>query len=121
MVAAHWAELRDEEDVKYYYNSILGRTQWIEPQIPTKIPLDDEGTLLMAEDENDRVMPSRSDLLSSGRYDLNSAIRYHGGYRAVGHTSISISLLSIAPTPINIAPLLRQLQQEIVVKIEEAV
>ena len=85
-MAAHWVELEDEEGVTYFYNSIMGRTQWIAPELPTKIPLDDEGTLLIAEDENDRVMPARSDLLSSGRFDLNYAIRSHGGYKAVSFT-----------------------------------
>ena len=83
VVAAHWVELKDDDGVVYFYNPIMGRTQWIEPELPTKIPLDDEGTILIAEDENDRVMPSRTDLLSSGRFDLNGAIRHHGGYIAV--------------------------------------
>ena len=93
-MADHWAELRDEDDVKYFYNSILDRTEWEEPKLPTRIPLDDEGTLLLAEEKEHRVMPSRSDLLSSGRYDLNAAIRTHGGYRAV----------SCSPNPDLFAP-----------------
>ncbi len=95
VVAAHWVELKDDDDVAYFYNPIMERTQWIEPELPTKIPLDDEGTLLIAEDENDRVMPSRTDLLSSGRFDLNNAIRNHGGYRAVSCPSHSIPNLAL--------------------------
>lgn len=80
-VADHWAEFRDEDDNVYFYNSILGRTQWIEPEVPLKIPLDDEGTMIIAEDENDRVMPSFADLHASRRFGLIAAIRFHGGYR----------------------------------------
>ena len=82
-MAAHWVELLDEDGNIYYYNAILGRSQWIEPEFPTKIPLDDEGTLIIAEDEKDRVMPSHADLHSSGRFDLIAAIRFHGGYGQV--------------------------------------
>ena len=83
-IAANWMELPDaEEGEPYYHNTITGRSQWVEPQPPTKFLLDDEGTMLLAEDEQDRVMPSRKDVTSAGRYDLHHAIVYHGGYRAV--------------------------------------
>lgn len=89
LVAASWVELEDPEeaDQKYFYNPITGRTQWVRPEAPTKIPLDDDGTILFAEDERDRVMPSRSTVMSAGRYDLHHAIQSHGGYRAVRYSS----------------------------------
>ena len=83
-IAANWMELPDaEEGEPYYHNTITGRSQWVEPQPPTKFLLDDEGTMLLAEDEQDRVMPSRKDVTLAGRYDLHHAIVYHGGYRVV--------------------------------------
>ena len=78
-----------EEGEPYYHNTITGRSQWVEPQPPTKFLLDDEGTMLLAEDEQDRVMPSRKDVTSAGRYDLHHAIVYHGGYRAVSFRAAS--------------------------------
>lgn len=54
-----------------------------EPQAPLKLPLDDEGSFIWLEDEEDRVMPSESSVTSAGRYDLHHAILRNGGYRAV--------------------------------------
>lgn len=97
LVAAHWVELQDPEETQpYYYNPITGRTQWIKPEAPTKIPLDDEGTMLLAEEEHDRVMPSRSIVKAAGRYDLHHAIVYHGGYREVGSLLFCVRM---APKP----------------------
>ena len=45
--------------------------------------LDDEGSLLLTESEEDRVVPSRSAVLAAGRYDLHQAVQLHGGYGAV--------------------------------------
>jgi hypothetical protein len=48
--------------------------------------LDDSGSYLLVEDEQDRVMPSRTAVQSAGRYDLHRAIMFHGGYREVSQT-----------------------------------
>lgn len=79
-------------DQPCYFNPIINRRQWIKPQAPTRIPLDDEGTVLLAEDERDRVLPSHMELARAGRYDLHWAITSHGGYKAVSpwlHKQIS--------------------------------
>ena len=83
-MAAHWVELGDPDGGEpYFYNPITARMQWVQPDPPTQIPLDDDGTLLLAEDERDRVMPSRNTVKAAGRYDLHHAIQYHGGYTEV--------------------------------------
>lgn len=61
---------------------VTGRTQWELPQSPQRIPIDDAGTFLFAEDDADRVMPSRSAVLAAGRFDLHHGIMYQGGYQA---------------------------------------
>lgn len=61
---------------------VTGRSQWELPQSPQSIPLDDAGTFIFAEDDSHRVMPSRSAVLSAGRFDLHHGIMYNGGYRA---------------------------------------
>lgn len=61
---------------------MTGKTQWEAPQSPQSIPVDDAGTFIFAEEEADRVMPSRSAVLAAGRFDLHHGIMYQGGYRA---------------------------------------
>ena len=61
---------------------VTGRTQWEAPQGPQSIPLDDAGTFIFAEEDADRVMPSRSAVLAAGRFDLHHGIMYQGGYKA---------------------------------------
>ena len=48
--------------------------------------MDDAGTFIFAEEDADRVMPSRSAVLAAGRFDLHHGIMYQGGYRATAHT-----------------------------------
>ena len=59
-----------------------------------KMPLDDEGTLLWVEDEDDRMMPTKGDLTKADRFDLNAAINFHGGYKEVRHFSVLSSFCS---------------------------
>ena len=59
------------------------KLSWEEPTFPEAVNLDDSGSVLLAEDDDDRVMPSRSIVQASGRYDLHAAIMASGGYRAV--------------------------------------
>ncbi|KAL3141042.1 hypothetical protein ABBQ32_005553 [Trebouxia sp. C0010 RCD-2024] len=66
----------------YFYNQVTGRTQWEAPHSPQSIPVDDAGTFIFVEEDADRVMPSRSAVLSAGRFDLHHGIMYQGGYRA---------------------------------------
>ena len=40
---------------------------WEEPQLPELIPIDDEGSYLLTENEADRVVPSRRSVLAAGR------------------------------------------------------
>ena len=47
---------------------------------PTSIPIDDAGTVIFAEEESQRIMPSRSTVLAAGRFDLHHGIMYQGGY-----------------------------------------
>lgn len=61
---------------------VTGRTQWEAPHSPQSIPVDDAGTFIFVEEDADRVMPSRSAVLSAGRFDLHHGIMYQGGYRA---------------------------------------
>ena len=63
--------------------ALAGRTSLTEPQAPVKIPLDDHGTVLLAEDEEYRVMPTQAVIVAAGRYDIHNAIRFHGGYKQV--------------------------------------
>lgn len=52
-------------------------------QAPTRIELDDMGSYVLVEDEQDRVMPTVTAVKSAGRYSLHQAISMHGGYAAV--------------------------------------
>ncbi len=61
-----------------------------------QVALDDEGSFLVVEDEADRVMPSRTAMLSAARFDLHHAIQYYGGYRMVGWLLLSCSSCTIA-------------------------
>ena len=62
---------------------VTGKQQWEEPQPPQSIPIDDAGTVIFAEEESQRVMPSRSTVLAAGRFDLHHGIMYQGGYTSV--------------------------------------
>lgn len=59
---------------------VTGRQQWAAPQLPQSIPVDDAGTVIFAEEESQRVMPSRAAVLAAGRFDLHHGIMYQGGY-----------------------------------------
>lgn len=83
-VAAHWSTLMDPDDMEeYYYNQITGRTTWEPPNLPQRIEMDDEGTYMVIEDEEDRVMPPRSKLFAGvvTREDLDTGT----GNKEVGH------------------------------------
>lgn len=67
------------------FMQVTGKTRWEAPQSPQSIPVDDDGTFIFAEEEADRVMPSRSAVLAAGRFDLHHGIMYQGGYRAAAH------------------------------------
>lgn len=98
---------------------VTGRSQWELPQSPQSIPLDDAGTFIFAEDDSDRVMPSRSAVLAAGRFDLHHGIMYNGGYRAAAaaldrpHTWPRHKVL-FTPTP-HVALLNRQYSRVIAV------
>ena len=68
----------------YWYNQVTRKVRWTEPILPRVMALDDQGSTLLTEDPEDRVMPSRSSLLAAGRYDLHNAIVGNGGYVGVG-------------------------------------
>lgn len=87
-VAAHWAKFLDREEgtgyeAFYWYNQITGRVAWEEPSIPQAVDIDEDGSQIFLEADEDRVMPSRTMLLAAGRYDLNAAIKANGGYNYV--------------------------------------
>jgi hypothetical protein len=64
-----------------------------------QIALDDLGSFLMVDDEENRAMPSRQAVMAAGRYDLHHAVQYHGGYRAVSVTSMGkVKVLGEAST-----------------------
>ena len=67
----------------YWYNQVTRRVRWTRPEMPELVPLDDEGSVLLAEGPDDRAMPSRNSLLAAGRYDLHSAVVAAGGYTQV--------------------------------------
>ena len=62
-----------------------------------QVPLDDEGSFLLVEDEADRVMPSVGAVCAAGRYDLHHAILFQGGYAAVRARLFWLSVPSLAP------------------------
>lgn len=43
---------------------LTGRLTWDEPSPPEKVPLADDGSYVLIEDEEDRVMPSRQQVLA---------------------------------------------------------
>jgi len=89
-VAAHWVVFENPEvslsrsDDRYWYNQVTHRVTWDEPSMPESVALDSEGSEILVEAEEDRVMPSRSSILAAGRYDLHNAITAAGGYVATG-------------------------------------
>jgi len=89
-VAAHWVEMTDESESgrteKYFYNMVTAQVRFGEPQEPLKLPLDEDGSFVWVEDEEDRVMPSESSVKAAGRYDLHHAVLRHGGYSEVARS-----------------------------------
>lgn len=89
-VAAHWVVFENPEasrsrtEDRYWYNQVTHRVTWDEPSMPESVALDSEGSEILVEAEEDRVMPSRSSILAAGRYDLHNAITAAGGYVATG-------------------------------------
>lgn len=67
----------------YWYNQVTKRVRWTPPSPPEIIELDDSGSILLAESDEDRAMPSRSAIKTAGRYDLHHAIVAAGGYQQV--------------------------------------
>ena len=47
---------------------VTGRVQWEHPTLPQTVELDDSGSELFVEPEQERVMPSRSTVLSGTGY-----------------------------------------------------
>lgn len=66
-VAAHWVELHDADGSVYWYNQVTCRTRSTAPMPPKKLPLDDEGSFLFIEDDDDRVMPSARSVRDAGK------------------------------------------------------
>ena len=50
-----------------YHEQVTGDVLWEAPQAPMAVTLDDAGTRIMAEPEDNRVMPSRS-MLQAGAH-----------------------------------------------------
>ena len=93
-VGANWIKLQalgendssDDEDYSHYwFNTVTRRMRWTQPTVPQVVEIDDIGTEIFAETEEDRAMPSRASLLAAGRYDLHAAIVAAGGYIEVAH------------------------------------
>lgn len=90
-VGANWIKLQavdenytdDEEYSYYWFNTVTRRMRWTQPTVPQTVEIDDHGTEIFAETEEDRAMPSRASLLAAGRYDLHTAIVAAGGYNEV--------------------------------------
>lgn len=76
-------EVEEKEYSTYWFNTVTRRMKWTQPTLPRVVQIDDHGTELFAETEEDRAMPSRSALLAAGRYDLHGAIVAAGGYAHV--------------------------------------
>ena len=55
---------------------MTGRVQWHQPTMPQMVELDDSGDALFVDAEEDRVMPSRSTLLSGAAC---RSVLAHGG------------------------------------------
>ena len=73
-------EGEETEYSTYWFNTVTRRMKWTQPTLPRVVEIDDHGTELFIETEEDRAMPSRSALLAAGRYDLHGAIVAAGGY-----------------------------------------
>ena len=71
------------QQTPYWFNTVTRRMRWDPPVLPQLVELDDQGSELFAESDEDRAMPSRSAILAAGRYDLHSAIVAAGGYTRV--------------------------------------
>ena len=89
-VGANWIKLQalgeDQGDDSYYwFNTVTRRMRWTQPTVPQIVEIDDMGTEIFAETEEDRAMPSRTSLLAAGRYDLHTAIVAAGGYTEVAY------------------------------------
>jgi len=68
---------------RYWFNTVTRRMRWDPPILPQVVELDDEGSELFTDTDDDRAMPSRSAVLAAGRYDLHAAIVAAGGYGQV--------------------------------------
>jgi len=64
----------------YWYNQVTRKVRWSAPVLPQTLALDDQGSTLLTDSQEDRAMPSRSALCAAGRYDLHQAIVAAGGY-----------------------------------------
>eukprot|EP00890_Picochlorum_soloecismus_P004359 jgi/Picsp_1/4924/NSC_02288-R1_protein len=73
----------NHEHSTYWFNTVTRRMRWDPPILPQLVALDDEGSELFTDTEDDRAMPSRSAVLAAGRYDLHAAIVAAGGYGQV--------------------------------------
>lgn len=102
-VDAHWtmhcdaaAADGDDQDEPYWYNDITGQLRWDPPpaalagsESDDGAAFDDDGDDDADEDEDeddfatDLVMPPLRALIAGRRWDLASAVRMHGGSRAV--------------------------------------
>lgn len=88
-VGANWIKLQalgegeEDGDSHYWFNTVTRRMRWTQPTVPQIVEIDDMGTEIFAETEEDRAMPSRTSLLTAGRYDLHTAIVAAGGYTEV--------------------------------------
>jgi hypothetical protein len=80
---AKGASGRDSSAAYYWYNQVTRRVRWTEPVLPEVLPLDDEGSVLFTDSNDDRAMPSRASILAAGRYDLHAAVVAAGGYTSV--------------------------------------
>ena len=63
---------------------ITGRVQWQRPMMPQTVELDDSGDALFVDPEEDRVMPSRSNLLSGLPLLAGATTTLHAATSAIG-------------------------------------
>ena len=77
-------DISNNDHSTYWFNTVTRRMRWDPPILPQVVELDDEGSELFTDTEDDRAMPSRSAVLAAGRYDLHAAIVAAGGYGQVG-------------------------------------
>ena len=83
-------------NLRLAYCVLVGKSQRLRPGQPIRMPLDDDGTFLLVDEEEDRVMPTRADLENAGRYNLHAAITFHGGYKKVRRLCLESGILPSA-------------------------